>query len=46
LTSHERRWFDVHWQRESAQGAETHLLDGMTDALAKRTFDELLACVP
>jgi tetratricopeptide (TPR) repeat protein len=46
LTSRERRLFDPHWQRESARDAETHLLDGMTDALARRVFDELLACVP
>ena len=46
LTTSERRLFDLHWQSESAEGAANTLLDGMTDALAKRVFDELLACVP
>ncbi len=46
LSSSERRLFDPHWQHESSREAETQLLDKMTDALAARVFDELLACVP
>lgn len=46
LSARERRLFDPHWQRESARDAETHLLEGMTDVLARRVFNELLACVP
>ncbi len=46
LSSSERRLFDLHWQNDAAEEASNALLDQMTDALAKRVFDELLACVP